>query len=281
MACLPTPLAKCPKQKLPYLSKSGSTFAFFFWLILLVAPPPFFIGIWKARTRTKSPLLCKTVNHIRFQSSWSLFYKEESPYCHNIDLSWSSAYHAVLLMNSFWPKFFRIVQVTLCQHQDIKIELHYSRSNVSWSIPRERDFPTGGALAVTIAARSTTPKLAHFAFFPLLSFPHFWCSLLTSAWTFGDWCRLVLKSTSRSPPPRQNYPRATNQCCHTGPKFSNYWCQLCSTCKDDKSSSAQCKLSLWPATEKKSKAKATYKLRKKNLFADSDKKEHLVKRELF
>ena len=100
------PPCRMSKTKVvPYLSKSGSTFAFFFWLILLVAPPPFFIGIWKARTRTKSPLLCKTVNHIRFQSSWSLFYKEESPYCHNIDLSWSSAYHAVLLVNSFWPKF--------------------------------------------------------------------------------------------------------------------------------------------------------------------------------
>ena len=201
------PPCRMSKTKVvPYLSKSGSTFAFFFWLILLVAPPPFFIGIWKARTRTKSPLLCKTVNHIRFQSSWSLFYKEESPYCHNIDLSWSSAYHAVLLVNSFWPKFFRIVHVTLCQHQDINIELHYSRSNVSWSIPREREFPTAWAFAVTIAAPSTTPKLAHFAFYHFCLFPHFGCSLLTSAWTFGDWCRLVLKSTSRSPPPRQNYP---------------------------------------------------------------------------
>ena len=168
----PYPPCQMSKTKVvPYLSKSGSTFAFFFWLILLVAPPPFFIGIWKARTRTKSPLLCKTVNHIRFQSSWSLFYKEESPYCHNIDLSCKSAYHAVLLVNSFWPKFIRIVLVTLCQHQDINIELHYSRSNVSWSIPRERAFPTGGAFAVTIAAPSTAPELAHFASFPLLSFP--------------------------------------------------------------------------------------------------------------
>ena len=35
-------------------------------------------------------------------------------------------------------------------------------------------------------------------------------------------------------------------------------------CKDDKSLSAQFKLSLWPATLKKSNAKATYKLRNKH-----------------
>ena len=40
------PPCRMSKTKVvPYLSKSGSTFAFFFWLILLVAPPPFFIGI--------------------------------------------------------------------------------------------------------------------------------------------------------------------------------------------------------------------------------------------
>ena len=99
----PSPLPNVQKKVVPYLSKSGSTFAFFFWLILLVEPPAFFIGIWKARTRTKSPLFCRTVNHIRFQSSWSLFYKKESPYCHNIDLSWSSAYHAVLLRTLSGP----------------------------------------------------------------------------------------------------------------------------------------------------------------------------------
>ena len=62
-----------------YLSKSGSTFAFFFWLILLVEPPPFFIGIWKASTRTNSPLLCNTVTHIPHSS-----HKEQKkPYCQN------------------------------------------------------------------------------------------------------------------------------------------------------------------------------------------------------
>ena len=62
-----------------YLSKSGSTFAFFFWLILLLEPPPFFIGIWKASTRTNSPLLCNTVSHIPHSSD-----KEQyKPYCQN------------------------------------------------------------------------------------------------------------------------------------------------------------------------------------------------------